>query len=110
MDGLQVVLEPHRREILRLIWSAEESAGRIADHFDVSFGAVSQHLAVLRDAGYVDVRRQGTQRFYRASRDGLGDLARVLEAMWGATLDRLVETVEADTGARPRRTTPRRRA
>ena len=96
MDGLQVALEPHRREILRLVWDEEVSAGRIAAHFDVSFGAVSQHLAVLRDAGFVAVRKQGTQRFYRADRRGLGEMARVLEAMWGARLDRLVATVAAD--------------
>jgi DNA-binding transcriptional ArsR family regulator len=100
MDGLQVVLEPHRREILRLVWDAEASAGTIAAHFDVTFGAVSQHLAVLRDAGYVRVRRQGTQRFYIADREGLGELVAVLEAMWSATLDRLVDTIERDRHAR----------
>jgi DNA-binding transcriptional ArsR family regulator len=103
MDGLQVVLEPHRREILRLIWTEEASAGGIAGHFEVSFGAVSQHLAVLRDAGFVTVRKQGKQRFYRADPQGLGELAAVLQAMWAATLDRLVDTIEADTAARPRR-------
>jgi DNA-binding transcriptional ArsR family regulator len=108
MDGLQVVLEPHRREILRMVWDAETSAGGIAQRFDVSFGAVSQHLAVLRDAGYVTVRKQGRQRFYQADRAALGDLARVLEAMWGAPLDRLVDTIEADTRRRRTAAPPRR--
>ena len=55
MDALQVIGEPRRREILRLVWDRERTAGDIAGQFDVTFGAVSQHLAVLRDAGFVDV-------------------------------------------------------
>ncbi|MGH3442614.1 MAG: ArsR/SmtB family transcription factor [Nitriliruptorales bacterium] len=96
MDPWQVVAEPTRREILRLVWDEERPAGEIAAHFDVTFGAVSQHLAVLRDAGYVRVRREGTHHFYRADRDGLGPLAEALEGMWAVTLDRLAEAVEAD--------------
>ena len=96
MDGLQVVVEPHRREILRLIWTDEATAGGLAAHFDVTFGAVSQHLAVLREAGFVQVRKEGTRRFYRADRQRLGDLAPVLEAMWASTLDRLVDAIEEE--------------
>lgn len=110
MDGLQVVLEPRRREILRLIWDEEASAGTIAAHFDVSFGAVSQHLGVLRDAGFVALRKDGTRRFYRADHRGLGELTRVLEAMWSTRLDDLVSTVESDVRTRQRRTTRRRGA
>ena len=100
MDGLQIVSEPRRREILRLVWDGELMAGEIADRFDVTFGAVSQHLAVLRDAGFVRVRRDGVRRFYRADRERLGPLVAVLEAMWSSTLDRLAEAVEADPDAR----------
>src|SRR3954471_8324914 len=100
MDGLQIVSEPRRREILRLVWDGELMAGEIADRFDLTFGAVSQHLAVLRDAGFVRVRRDGVRRFYRADRERLGPLAAVLEAMWSTTLDRLAEAVEADPDAR----------
>lgn len=92
-----------------MIWTEEASAGGIAAHFDVSFGAVSQHLAVLRDAGFVTVRKDGTRRFYKADRDRIGDLARVLEAIWGATLDRLVATVETDVTASRTRTRSRKR-
>lgn len=105
MDRLQVVTEPHRREILRLVWRREASAGELAGQFDVSFGAVSQHLALLRDHGFVTVRREGTRRFYKADRERLGDLTRVLEAMWASTLDRLVDTIEADRRVKPRRNT-----
>ncbi|MGH2807771.1 MAG: ArsR/SmtB family transcription factor [Actinomycetota bacterium] len=94
MDALGVVAEPRRREILRLIWDEERSAGVIAGHFDVSFAAVSQHLRVLRTAGFVTSRRDGRQRFYRANKKGVGDLRPVLTAMWRANLDRLADLAE----------------
>jgi DNA-binding transcriptional ArsR family regulator len=96
MDALEIVSQPRRREILRLVWSDELSAGEIADRFDVSFGAVSQHLGVLRDAGFVRVRAKGNRRFYQADRERLGPLAPVLEAMWAASLDRLAAAIEAE--------------
>lgn len=99
MDAWQIVAEPRRREILRLVWDDELAAGAIAERFDVTFGAVSQHLAVLRDAGYVTVRRAGNRRFYRADKDGLGPLRPALESMWAATLDGLAEAIEADLTA-----------
>jgi len=96
VDALQIVSEPHRREILRLTWDRELSAGEIAARFDVTFGAVSQHLGVLRAAGFVRERRAGNHRYYRADRDRLGPLGRALEAMWSDALDRLAESVEAE--------------
>jgi DNA-binding transcriptional ArsR family regulator len=94
MDDLQVIAEPRRREILRLVWDDEVSAGEIAAQFDVSFPAVSQHLAVLRDAGFVRVRREGQRRLYRADRERLGDLAGVLQRMWADALDELAALAE----------------
>ncbi|MPZ70546.1 MAG: metalloregulator ArsR/SmtB family transcription factor [Actinobacteria bacterium] len=96
MDALRVVAEPRRREILRLVWDQERPAGEIADRFDVSFAAVSQHLGVLRDAGFVNVRRDGRTRYYRADRTALGPLRPVLEKMWATSLDRLVELIEEE--------------
>ena len=63
MDAFQVVSEPRRREILRLVWNSDElSAGEIAGCFDVTFGAISQHLAVLRSGAIREgeTRRQST--------------------------------------------------
>jgi DNA-binding transcriptional ArsR family regulator len=96
VDALQVIGEPRRRAILRLVWDRERTAGDIASQFDVTFGAVSQHLAVLRDAGLVSVRRDGNQRYYRTDRQALGPLAQALEAMWSSSLDRLAAAVEAE--------------
>lgn len=97
MDAVKVIAEPRRREILRLCWDGERTAGALADQFDITFGAVSQHLRVLRDAGLVTVRRDGTRRYYRADREALGPLASYLEALWAQQLDRLATlAAEAD--------------
>jgi DNA-binding transcriptional ArsR family regulator len=96
VDAFQVVADPRRREILRLVWDRELSSGEIAGRFDLTFGAVSQHLGVLRNAGFVDVRVAGNRRYYRANRVALRPLASALEAMWAASLDRLADEVERD--------------
>lgn len=104
MDAFQVIAEPRRREILRLCWDRELTAGALAGQFDITFGAVSQHLKVLRDAGLVSVRYEGTRRYYRADREALGPLATYLESVWSQQLDRLAtlaETAEADGGTTP---------
>jgi DNA-binding transcriptional ArsR family regulator len=97
MEALKVVAEPRRRAILQLVWSRELAAGDIAAHFDVSFPAVSQHLGVLRDAGFVSMRREGRARLYRADRKALGPLRPMLEKMWNEKLDRLVTLIEEET-------------
>lgn len=98
MDPLQVIAEPRRRQILALVWNREMAAGQIADRVDVTFGAVSQHLGVLRDAGFVTLRRDGNRRLYQADKVGLGPLRAVLESMWADTLDDLARTIEEDRG------------
>jgi DNA-binding transcriptional ArsR family regulator len=96
VDGLQVIAEPHRRRILRLVWDDELPAGAIAGQFEVTFGAISQHLAVLRDVGFVEVRADGNRRLYRANKPALGPLRTVLEEMWSDALDVLAHTIEED--------------
>ncbi|MEU4264490.1 ArsR family transcriptional regulator [Streptomyces sp. NPDC025273] len=75
-------------------WDDELSAGGIAARFEVTFGAVSQHLKVLRDTGLVTLRKDGTKRFYRAYREALGRLADYLQAMWATKLDTLARLAE----------------
>ena len=94
MDTLQVIAEPTRRSIIELVWQDEKTAGEIAGHFDVTFGAVSQHLAKLRSDGLVDVRADGTRRYYRANRNRLEPFRGMLEAMWASKLDQLAAAVE----------------
>jgi DNA-binding transcriptional ArsR family regulator len=94
--ALKAIAEPRRREILRLVWDMERSAGDIASNFDVSRPAISQHLAVLRTAGLVTERRDGARRLYRADRDALADLQATLEAFWTGSLATLKDAVETE--------------
>ncbi len=84
MNRLALLIEPTRARILRLVWDEERSAGEIASCFDVTFGAVSQHLALLRRARVVKRRREGRMQFYRADRAAVGAMSAVLEAVWSA--------------------------
>jgi DNA-binding transcriptional ArsR family regulator len=93
---LDAISSPRRREILRLVWDEELSAGEIAGKFDVSWPAVSQNLKVLRTAGLVRERREGTKRFYRADREALGPVGDVLRQMWEQDLDALERTIRRD--------------
>ena len=87
---LRALDSPRRRSILRLVWDRERSAGDIHRRLgDVTFGAVSQQLRVLAEAGLTEVRRDGRHRYYRARRDELGTLAAWLEAQWDDSLERL---------------------
>lgn len=94
MDVLQLVAEPRRQEILRQVWREELPVGEIVDRLDLSYAGVSQHLALLRDAGLVTVRREGKRRLYRADHDRLGPLKPFLESFWAGQLDRLAALAE----------------
>ena len=104
---------PRRREILRLIWRGEQSAGDIHRALsDVTFGAVSQHLRVLADAGLVSARAAGRHRYYTVRHDVLGPLRPWLESMWADALYQLKVRAELDharRGPRSRRPTGRSR-
>ena len=94
--ALKALAEPRRREILRLVWSQELPATDIADQFgDVTRSAISQHLGVLRAAGLVTERRDGTRRLYHARRDEMRKLRKFLDEYWTSGLDRLRDVAEA---------------
>jgi DNA-binding transcriptional ArsR family regulator len=94
--ALKALAEPRRRAILELVRDDELSAGEIASHFDVTRPAVSQHLTVLKEAGLVRERRNGTRRFYRARPEGLAELRAFLEAFWETKLDVLKRDAERE--------------
>ena len=96
--ALRAIVEPRRREILRLVQSSELSAGEIAAHFTVTRPAISQHLRVLTQAGLLAVRRDGTRRIYRTRPEGLEEVRRFLEQFWQ---DNLVRLKEAEERSRP---------
>lgn len=79
---------------MELVRDRELSAGEIAARFDVTRPAISQHLAVLKDAGLVSERRNGTRRLYVARPEGLEDLKAFLEGFWDTRLDALRREAE----------------
>jgi DNA-binding transcriptional ArsR family regulator len=94
--ALKAIAEPRRRQILQLVRSEELSAGEIASHFEVTRPAISQHLTVLKGAGLVDERRNGTRRLYRARPTGLAELREFLESFWGERLEALQAEAERE--------------
>jgi DNA-binding transcriptional ArsR family regulator len=98
---IQALAEPRRREILELIRDHELTAGEIASGFEVTRPAISQHLGVLKEAGLVSERREGTRRFYRARPEGLKELREFLEGFWSFSLAQLKR--EAETEERKKR-------
>ena len=97
-EVVQAISEPRRREILRLIQDRELSAGEIASRFEVTRPAISQHLTVLRSAGLVSERRDGTRRLYRARPEGLAELRAFLDGFWDSGLERLKVEAEREQG------------
>jgi DNA-binding transcriptional ArsR family regulator len=108
---IAAITSPRRREILRLVWATERSAGEIHRALaDVTFGAVSQHLRALDAGGLVAMRRDGRRRLYRARREALGPVATILEALWSDALYRLTLHAELEASRRgPHRQRRRRR-
>src|SRR6267154_1172929 len=101
--ALKAIAEPRRRRILTLVRDGELSAGEIAAQFDVTRPAVSQHLNVLKEAGLVSERRNGTRRLYRARPEGLAELKAFLEGFCDQRLEAL------EHGAEPTDASPQAR-
>jgi DNA-binding transcriptional ArsR family regulator len=92
--ALVALAEPRRRAMLLLVRDQPRSVGQIAEHFDITQQAVSQHLKVLREAGLVEVRAERQRRLYVVRPEGLETLERFLTQLWPASLQRLKEAVE----------------
>jgi len=104
---LSAVASPRRREILRLLWNGERTAGAIhAALPDVTFGAISLQLRALREAGLVEARYEQRHRHYKVRKDALGPVRALLERMWDDSLWRLKLEAELEAsrrGPRPAR-------
>jgi DNA-binding transcriptional ArsR family regulator len=101
-EAIRAIAEPNRRRILQLVTTKELSAGEIASRFEITRPAVSQHLGVLREAGLVTERREGTRRLYSLRPEGFADLKSFLEAFWDQGFERLKEAAELEEGRRRR--------
>jgi len=100
--AIRALAEPRRRRILELVADRELSAGEIAAQFEVTRPAVSQHLGVLREAGLIAERREGTRRLYRARPEGFTGLRAFLERFWDVGFERLKEAAELEEGRKRR--------
>jgi DNA-binding transcriptional ArsR family regulator len=101
-EAIRAIAEPNRRRILQLVTAKELSAGEIAAEFEITRPAVSQHLGVLREAGLVSERRDGTRRLYSLRPEGFDDLKSFLDARWDERVERLKEAAELEEGRRRR--------
>ena len=104
---LEAIASPRRREILRLTWAGEQTAGAIHRAMpDVTFGAVSLQLRSLLEAGLIEARLEHRNRYYKARREALGPAAEILESMWDDALWKLklaAELEETRRGPKPKR-------
>ena len=105
---LRALADPHRREILRLVRDIEMPAGQIATNFALTQQAVSQHLMVLKRAGVLEERRDGTRRLYRFQRASLEPVRELLDEFWPEALERLKGAVERDHPKTSPKTSPKK--
>ena len=95
---LDALGDPTRRAVLEVLEGGAKPVGEIARHLPVSRPAVSQHLRVLKEAGLVRDRKEGTRRLYSVETDGLRALREFLERFWGVALASFKDHVEGEGG------------
>jgi DNA-binding transcriptional ArsR family regulator len=95
---LDALGDPTRRQIFESLKAGPRSVGELAGGLPVSRPAVSQHLRVLKDAGLVNDRKEGTRRLYRIDPGGLAGLRDYFDSFWGEALERFAD--EARKGNR----------
>jgi DNA-binding transcriptional ArsR family regulator len=94
-ETIQAMAEPTRLAILKMVRRNEMPAGQIAGKFKgITRPAVSQHLRVLKDAGLITERRDGTRRLYSLRSEGFAPLRALLEDFWDSKLERLKTAAE----------------
>lgn len=99
LDVFQAIADPNRRKILQLLKKGERPVQELVGSFDVTFGAVSQHLKLLRQAGLVARRREGRKRVYRLNAYPLKqvhDWTAVYEEAWHGRFKKLRARLERD--------------
>ena len=97
-QAINALGDPTRRTILERLADRPRSVGEVARGLPVSRPAVSQHLRVLREAGLVTERRDGTRRVYRVDPEGLADLRAYFDSFWGRALADFKATAEGEGG------------
>ncbi len=85
-EALTALGDPTRRAIFECLASGPRAVGQLASELPVSRPAVSQHLRVLKEAGLVTNRSDGTRRIYQIHRQGVLAIHSYLDQMWGQAL------------------------
>ena len=98
VDALQALGDPTRRSVLEQLREGPRAVGEIAAQLPVSRPAVSQHLRVLKEAGLVTERQNGTRRLYRVDPDGLAEVREYLEGFWEEALANFKAAAEQEEG------------
>ena len=93
-SALAALADPTRRLVFERILAAARPVAAIAEGLPVSRPAVSQHLKVLKQAGLITERRDGTRRLYAANPQALGELRAAIEAMWHEALSGMAVAIE----------------
>jgi DNA-binding transcriptional ArsR family regulator len=93
---LAALSDPTRRLVFERILAAPRPVTAIAEGLPVSRPAVSQHLKVLKDAGLIVERRNGTRRLYTANPQALGELRAVIDAMWHEALAGMAAAIDEE--------------
>jgi DNA-binding transcriptional ArsR family regulator len=83
-NAFEALSDGHRREILRLLSERDLAVGQLADALPISRPAVSRHLRLLKEAGMVAERAEGTRRIYHIDREGADEVRAYLETVWGS--------------------------
>jgi DNA-binding transcriptional ArsR family regulator len=96
-NGMDALGDPTRRAIFERLAQGPRAVGEIANELPVSRPAVSQHLKVLKDAGLVIDRPQGTRRLYQLDPQGIGALRAYFDTFWMHALTAFKEAVENPT-------------
>jgi DNA-binding transcriptional ArsR family regulator len=94
--ALQALGDPTRRSVFEQLRQGPRAVGEIAAELPVSRPAVSQHLRVLKEAGLVTERQDGTRRLYRVDHDGLAGLRDYLDGFWDDALASFKAAAEAE--------------
>ena len=93
---LAALSDPPRRPVFERILGAPRPVAAIAEGLPVSRPAVSEHLKVLKEAGLITERRDGTRRLYAANPQALGELRAAIETMWHEALAGMAAAIEAE--------------
>ena len=101
VDGWSVLADDTRRAIVSRLAERPLAVGRLAAGLPVTRSAVSQHLKILKDAGLVAERAEGTRRIYRVNPVALAALRDQLETYWQRSLTRYADLVDHDEDPAP---------